>query len=122
MQIGRVIRHEQDSFVLHGRLQRETAIGLTKDKQGDSKVRIDGTDGHKVAELAHLMPMQLITPEGLLYSTAAPNTEERSLIGDAFITKPDSSPPEQPEAPAETAQRRAAPGEPLCATAAVGRN
>jgi hypothetical protein len=27
--------------------ERETAIGLTKDKQGDSKVRIDGTDGHK---------------------------------------------------------------------------
>ena len=67
LQIGRVIRHEQEAFVLHGRLQgeeRETAIGLTKDKQGDSKVRIDGTDGHKVAELAHLMPMQLITPEG----------------------------------------------------------
>ena len=42
LQIGRVIRHEQDSFVLHGRLQgeeRETAIGLTKDKQGDGKVR-----------------------------------------------------------------------------------
>lgn len=60
LQIGRVIRHEQEAFVLHGRLQgeeRETAIGLTKDKQGDSKVRIDGTDGHKVAELAHLMPI-----------------------------------------------------------------
>ncbi|MDF9347536.1 AAA family ATPase [Escherichia coli] len=52
LQIGRVIRHEQEAFVLHRRLQgeeRETAIGLTKDKQGDSKVRIDGTDGHKVA-------------------------------------------------------------------------
>ncbi len=101
-----MIRHEQEAFVLHGRLQgeeRETSIGLTKDKQGDSKVRIDGTDGHKIAELAHLMPMQLITPEGLLYSTAAPNTEERSLTGDAFTTKPDSSPPEQPETIAETA-------------------
>lgn len=33
-----------------GREERETAIGLTKDKQGDSKVRIEsGTDGHKVA-------------------------------------------------------------------------
>ena len=96
LQIGRVIRHEQESFVLHGRLQgeeREVSIGLTKDKQGDSRVRIDGTDGHKVAELAHLMPMQLITPEGLLYSTAAPNTEERSLTGDASTTKPDSLPP-----------------------------
>ncbi|MCS5945609.1 DNA replication and repair protein RecF [Klebsiella variicola subsp. variicola] len=47
-------------------------------------MRIDGTDGHKVAELAHLMPMQLITPEGLLYSMAAPNTEEHSSIGGCF--------------------------------------
>ena len=96
LQIGRVIRHEQEAFVLHGRLQgeeRETAIGLTKDKQGDSKVRIDGTDGHKVAELAHLMPMQLITPEGFTYSMAAPNTEEHSSTGDAFTTNPDFSPP-----------------------------
>ena len=41
LQIGRVIRHEQEAFVLHGRLQgeeRETAIGLTKDKQGVSTI------------------------------------------------------------------------------------
>ncbi len=65
----------REAFVLHGRLQgeeRETAIGLTKDKQGDSKVRIDGTDGHKVAELAHLMPMQLITPEGFTLLNGGP--------------------------------------------------
>jgi DNA replication and repair protein RecF len=75
LQIGRVIRHEQESFVLHGRLQgeaRETSIGLTKDKLGDSKVRIDGTDGHKVAELALLMPMQLITPEGFTLLNGGP--------------------------------------------------
>ncbi|VFS30210.1 DNA replication and repair protein [Escherichia coli] len=96
LQIGRVIRHEQEAFVLHGRLQgeeRETAIGLTKDKQGDSKVRIDGTDGHKVAELAHLMPMQLITPEGFTLLNGGPNTEEHSSTGDAFTTNPDFSPP-----------------------------
>ena len=67
LKIERVIRHETESFVLHGRIQngeRETSVGLTKDRAGDSKVRIDGSDGHKVAELALLMPMQLITPEG----------------------------------------------------------
>ena len=84
LQIGRVIRHEQDAFVLHGRLQgeeRETAIGLTKDKQGDSKVRIDGTDGHKVAELAHLMPMQLITPEGFTLLNGGPIQAGAVLLG-----------------------------------------
>lgn len=87
LQIGRVIRHEQEAFVLHGRLQgeeRETAIGLTKDKQGDSKVRIDGTDGHKVAELAHLMPMQLITPEGFTLLNGGPKYR-RALASGATI-------------------------------------
>lgn len=89
LQIGRVIRHEQDAFILHGRLQgdeREVSVGLTKDRNGDSTVRIDGSDGHKVAELAQLMPMQLITPEGFTLLGGAPNTEERSSTGDASIT------------------------------------
>ena len=82
-----MIRHEQDAFVLHGRLQgeeRETAIGLTKDKQGDSKVRIDGTDGHKVAELAHLMPMQLITPEGFTLLNGGPKYRRAFLDWGCF--------------------------------------
>ena len=87
LQIGRVIRHEQESFVLHGRLQgqeREISIGLTKDKQGDSKVRIDGTDGHKVAELAHLMPMQLITPEGFTLLNGGPKYRRAFLDWGCF--------------------------------------
>lgn len=95
LQIGRVIRHEQEAFVLHGRLQgeeRETAIGLTKDKQGDSKVRIDGTDGHKVAELAHLMPMQLITPEGFTLLNGGPKYRRAFLDWGCFHNEPGFSP------------------------------
>ncbi|ENT8681895.1 DNA replication/repair protein RecF [Escherichia albertii] len=91
LQVGRVIRHEQEAFVLHGRLQgeeRETAIGLTKDKQGDSKVRIDGTDGHKVAELAHLMPMQLITPEGFTLLNGGPKYRRAFLDWGCFHNEP----------------------------------
>ncbi len=95
LQIGRVIRHEQEAFVLHGRLQgeeRETAIGLTKDKQGDNKVRIDGTDGHKVAELAHLMPMQLITPEGFTLLNGGPKYRRAFLDWGCFHNEPGFSP------------------------------
>ncbi len=101
LQIGRVIRHEQDAFVLHGRLQgeeRETAIGLTKDKQGDSKVRIDGTDGHKVAELAHLMPMQLITPEGFTLLNGGPKYRRAFLDWGCFHNEAGFFTAEQPEA------------------------
>ncbi len=47
----------------------------------------------QVAELAHLMPMQLITPEGFSSRTAAPD-RRAFLDWECFITKPDSSPPE----------------------------
>lgn len=74
LQTGRVIRHDQPAFVLHGRLeddQQQHSIGLSKDRAGESKVRIDGSDGHKIAELAQLLPMQLITPEGFTLLTGA---------------------------------------------------
>ncbi len=75
LQAGRVIRHDEAAFVLHGRIEgseREISVGLTKNRAGDSKVRIDGSDGHKVAELAQLLPMQLITPEGFTLLNGGP--------------------------------------------------
>lgn len=75
LQAGRVIRHECAEFVLHGRVdanEREASVGLSKSRQGDTKVRIDGTDGHKVAELAQMLPMQLITPEGFTLLNGGP--------------------------------------------------
>lgn len=91
LQTGRVVRHEQSAFVLHGRLQgdaREIAVGLTKDRQGDSTVRIDGTDGHKVAELALLMPMQLITPEGFTLLNGGPKFRRAFIDWGCFHDEP----------------------------------
>ncbi|MBJ3816795.1 DNA replication/repair protein RecF [Shimwellia pseudoproteus] len=91
LQTGRVIRHEQQAFVLHGRLQaeqREIAVGLTKDRLGESKVRIDGSDGHKVAELALLMPMQLITPEGFTLLNGGPKYRRAFLDWGCFHNEP----------------------------------
>ncbi len=118
LQVGRVIRHEQESFILHGRLQgeeRETSIGLTKDKHGDSTVRIDGTDGHKVAELALLMPMQLITPEGFTLLNGGPKYRRAFLDWGCFHNE------EQPQAASEAAQRRPAPGDAICPASCVGQ-
>ncbi|WP_075183328.1 DNA replication/repair protein RecF [Pantoea sp. 1.19] len=91
LQTGRVIRHEQDAFVLHGRLQgseRETSLGLSKNRAGDSKVRIDGSDGHKVAELAQLLPMQLITPEGFTLLNGGPKYRRAWVDWGCFHNEP----------------------------------
>ncbi|MCZ4059697.1 DNA replication/repair protein RecF [Pantoea sp. LMR881] len=91
LQAGRVIRHDQAAFVLHGRLEgkeRELSVGLTKNRAGESKVRIDGSDGHKVAELAHLLPMQLITPEGFTLLNGGPKYRRAYVDWGCFHNTP----------------------------------
>jgi DNA replication and repair protein RecF len=91
LQAGRVIRHEQDAFVLHGRIEgaeREISVGLTKNRAGDSKVRIDGSDGHKVAELAQMLPMQLITPEGFTLLNGGPKYRRAYIDWGCFHNEP----------------------------------
>ena len=91
LQAGRVIRHDQPEFVLHGRIEgsgRELSVGLSKSRQGDSKVRIDGSDGHKVAELAQLLPMQLITPEGFTLLNGGPKYRRAFLDWGCFHNEP----------------------------------
>lgn len=75
VQTNRIIHYNALAFTLHGRLfanQREYSIGLQKDRAGTSQVRIDGIDGHRVSDLAQLLPMQLITPEGFSLLTGGP--------------------------------------------------
>lgn len=71
----RIIRYEQSHFTLHGRIQEQQhqwAVGLQKLRQGNTVVKINGEDGNKIADLAHLLPMQLITPEGLTLLNGGP--------------------------------------------------
>lgn len=91
LQPGRVIRHDQPAFILHGRItddEHEVPLGLTRSRTGDNKVRIDGTDGHKVAELAQLLPMQLITPEGFSLLNGGPKYRRAYVDWGCFHNTP----------------------------------
>lgn len=72
---NRIISYEAPYFTLHGRLQEEQhqwSIGLQKMRQGDTLVKINGEEGSKISDLAHLLPMQIITPEGLTLLNGGP--------------------------------------------------
>ncbi|MDR0806831.1 MAG: DNA replication/repair protein RecF [Enterobacteriaceae bacterium] len=91
LQTGRVVRHEQQEFVLHGRIagnERELSVGLRKNRLGDTKVRIDGGDDHKVSELAQLLPIQLITPEGFTLLNGGPKYRRAFLDWGCFHSDP----------------------------------
>lgn len=73
---NRIIHYDADNFVLHGKIdeaQHSWSVGIQKDRSGDTVLKINGEDGNKIADLAHLLPMQVITPEGLTLLNGGPS-------------------------------------------------
>lgn len=73
---NRVIHYEADDFILHGKIeenQHQWSVGIQKKRTGDTLLKINGEDGNKIADLAHLLPMQVITPEGLTLLNGGPS-------------------------------------------------
>lgn len=65
---SRVIQHHYPELVLFCKLignhEQIHTMGLSKSRHGENKIRIDSNDGYKLTDLAKLLPLQLITPEG----------------------------------------------------------
>ncbi|MDA3978002.1 DNA replication/repair protein RecF [Gallibacterium sp. AGMB14963] len=89
--IGRVIQYEQPAFTLFAKIedqQSSWSVGLQKTRQGESTIRINGEDGNKISDLAHLLPMQLITPEGLTLINGGPSYRRAFLDWGLFHLEP----------------------------------
>ncbi|MGL6054717.1 MAG: AAA family ATPase, partial [Vibrio metschnikovii] len=63
---GRVIQNECSELFVHGRFlnsdQFELPIGINKQRDGSTEVKIGGQSGQKLAQLAQVLPLQLIHP------------------------------------------------------------
>ncbi|QEH09608.1 DNA replication/repair protein RecF [Histophilus somni] len=73
---NRIISYQQPHFILHGKIQEQQhqwSVGLQKQRQGNTLMKINGEDAKKISDLAHLLPMQLITPEGLTLLNGGPS-------------------------------------------------
>ncbi|MFC0322306.1 DNA replication/repair protein RecF [Gallibacterium melopsittaci] len=89
--ISRVIQYEQTAFTLYAKIEDQQAswsVGLQKTRQGESTIRINGEDGNKISDLAHLLPMQLITPEGLTLINGGPSYRRAFLDWGLFHLEP----------------------------------
>lgn len=71
---SRIIQHNKSKLVLFSKIISSTThtVGLSKARNGENRIKIDNTDGLKLTELAKLLPMQLITPEGFDLLTGGP--------------------------------------------------
>ncbi|MDP8033388.1 DNA replication/repair protein RecF [Pasteurella atlantica] len=73
---NRIINYESEHFILHGKIDEAKyhwSVGLQRSRQNQTILKINGEDGNKMADLAHLLPMQVIMPEGLTLLNGGPS-------------------------------------------------
>lgn len=89
---GRVIQNDYDELFVHGRFlnsdQFELPIGINKQRNGTTEVKIGGQPGQKIAKLANVLPLQLIHPEGFDLLTAGPKSRRAFIDWGVFHSEP----------------------------------
>lgn len=89
---GRVIQDQCDQLFVHGRFltsdRFELPIGINKQRDGTTEVKIGGQAGQKLAKLANVLPLQLIHPEGFDLLTAGPKPRRAFIDWGVFHTEP----------------------------------
>ncbi|MCW8333538.1 DNA replication/repair protein RecF [Vibrio paucivorans] len=88
---GRIIQNECDELFVHGRFlnsdQFELPIGINKQRDGSTEVKISGQSGQKLAQLAQVLPLQLIHPEGFDLLTDGPKHRRAFIDWGVFHTE-----------------------------------
>ncbi|USD32563.1 MULTISPECIES: DNA replication/repair protein RecF [Vibrio] len=88
---GRVIQNGCDELFVHGRFlnsdQFELPIGINKQRDGSTEVKIGGQSGQKLAQLAQVLPLQLIHPEGFDLLTDGPKHRRAFIDWGVFHTE-----------------------------------
>ncbi|MBF9001052.1 DNA replication/repair protein RecF [Vibrio nitrifigilis] len=89
---GRVIKNECQELFVHGRFlnpdQFELPIGINKQRDGSTEVKIGGQSGQKLAQLAQVLPLQLIHPEGFDLLTDGPKQRRAFIDWGVFHSEP----------------------------------
>ncbi len=88
---GRVIKNECEELFVHGRFLNsdgfELPIGINKQRNGSTEVKIGGQSGQKLAQLAQVLPLQLIHPEGFELITNGPKHRRAFIDWGVFHTQ-----------------------------------
>ncbi len=88
---GRVIQNDCEELFVHGRFlntdQFELTIGINKQRDGSTEVKIGGQSGQKLAQLAQVLPLQLIHPEGFDLLTDGPKHRRAFIDWGVFHTE-----------------------------------
>ncbi|MGX5217272.1 MULTISPECIES: DNA replication/repair protein RecF [Pseudomonas] len=87
-----VIQYDQPTCTVFGQVQladgRQTNLGVSRQRQGDFKIRIDGENARSAAQLADALPLQLINPDSFRLLEGAPKIRRQFLDWGVFHVEP----------------------------------
>jgi len=83
-----VIHYEQPACTIFGQVQLAEGgcsnLGISRDRQGELQIRIDGQNARSAAQLADLLPLQLINPDSFRLLEGAPKIRRQFLDWGVF--------------------------------------
>ncbi len=83
-----MIQQDQEQALVFARIERpggeELAIGVSRNRQSDVQIRVNGESIRSMAELARILPVQLINPEGFRLLEGSPKIRRQFLDWGVF--------------------------------------
>lgn len=87
-----VIQNGSEQAVVFGQVQladgRSASLGIARQRSGDWQIRIDGQNARSAAQLAELLPLQLINPDSFRLLEGAPKIRRQFLDWGVFHVEP----------------------------------
>ena len=87
-----VIQHEQSSCTVFGQVLLDDGsqrnLGISRDRQGEFQIRINGAAVRSAAELAEALPLQLINPDSFRLLEGSPKVRRQFLDWGVFHVEP----------------------------------
>ncbi|MCY1265458.1 DNA replication and repair protein RecF [compost metagenome] len=83
-----VIQYEQLACTVFGQVQLENGfasnLGISRERNGEFQIRIDGQNARSTAQLAEILPLQLINPDSFRLLEGAPKVRRQFLDWGVF--------------------------------------
>jgi DNA replication and repair protein RecF len=88
LKVSPVIQYDQPACTVFGQVQvsaeRQAALGVSRERSGDFQIRIDGNNARSTAELAEILPLQLINPDSFRLLEGSPKVRRQFLDWGVF--------------------------------------
>lgn len=92
VRLNPVIQYEQPTCTVFGQVALgeggTSNLGVSRERQGDFTIRIDGQNARSAAQLAELLPLQLINPDSFRLLEGAPKVRRQFLDWGVFHVEP----------------------------------